>query len=86
MKHNNTNPLNYILSSLCKFGLENDDNFDCQTCDNRFGTISGLMKHRKVEHPDTVPICKAVKDGLAFDYKENCWFSNLNQKGKPKLV
>ena len=61
----------------------NDDNFDCQTCDDRFETISGLMKHRKVEHTDTVPICKAVKDGLVCDYKENCWFSHLNQ---PKLV
>ena len=45
----------------------NDDNFDCQTCDDRFETISGLMKHRKVEHTDTVPICKAVKDGLVCD-------------------
>ena len=63
-----------------------DDNFDCQTCDETFETISGLMKHRKVEHPDTVPICKAVKDSLVCDYKEKCWFSHLDQKEKPKLM
>jgi hypothetical protein len=38
------------ISTSEKQDLLNDDNFDCQTCDDRFETISGLMKNRKVEH------------------------------------
>ena len=74
------------ISTPEKQNNANDDNFDCQTCDDTFGTISGLMKHRKLEHPDTVPICKAVNESLACEYKEKCWFSHINEKGKTKLV
>ena len=52
---------------------EDINEFTCKTCTVKFPSKNQLMKHRKIEHIETVPVCREIKQGKTCPYNEGCW-------------
>ena len=48
----------------------------CNICDESFNYKSQFLKHRKTNHPQTVPPCKTVKEGKICQFSERCGFGH----------
>ena len=57
----------------------NEGRFKCHTCENKYSSKSQLMKHRKLVHPDILPLCK---DGNRCTFsRDECRFRHDDQQG-----
>ena len=56
----------------------NDDlesvNYKCSQCEKVFKCQSELLRHKKQEHTDHVPLCKNSKKGTCRFGNLKCWF------------
>ena len=59
-----------------------DDKYDCNVCDLQFKYKSQLIKHRKDKHPETVQLCKTIKEGTTCSFVSHCGFSHEADKSK----
>lgn len=50
----------------------------CNVCDEEFFCQSDFLKHRKLEHRNSVPLCKNERNGKCSFGKSNCWFIHKN--------
>ena len=81
----------YSLDNTCKNGANNgekclydhtdgihkkNENLTCNICGENFKFQSQFLKHRKTEHPDTVPTCKTILKGEQCSFGEGCGFSH----------
>ena len=48
----------------------------CNTCGDTFNFKSAFLKHRKNEHPATVPECKTIREGKNCPFGDQCGFSH----------
>ena len=66
----------WYLHTTEKAQLKNEtsSNFDCASCDSKFKTRSGVMKHRKINHEEEVPECNSISEGKKCLKKSECWF------------
>ena len=80
----------YFIRGECRFGDDvcwyshqvsrtNDipqtlTEFKCSFCGEVFKKKSDFMKHRKVNHSDTISECINDKNGYSRFYNEECWF------------
>ena len=55
---------------------ETFNDFRCDICNKEFNLPSEFLKHRKIKHEDTVPICKNFKTGKCIHGSEKCWFKH----------
>ena len=59
----------------------------CKVCQNSFSSKSQLLKHRKSEHKETVPMCREIKEGKICRFPEDqCWYRhdvNIQKKITP---
>ena len=70
----------------------NQKDYSCSICDKVFHDRPQLMKHRKVEHENSVSMCNHAINGICHFGSENCWFrhndkksTNQNEKDKKHL-
>ena len=82
-------PLNCSFGSECWYvhieqEKENEDsldNFKCDFCDNEIKGRNNFMKHKKIFHPETIPICNLYKMNKCQRSENNCWFEhNVNKE------
>ena len=52
--------------------------YECNICENKFKTKRALMKHKKEQHIEIIPICKYSKNGCCMFRPINCWFNHKN--------
>ena len=69
---------------------ENTTGLECNICKESFQYKSQFLKHRKSEHPETVPLCKNIKEGKKCNFGEQCGFDhmlgNLQQRPNPNVI
>ena len=77
----------YFVKDQCSFNAETcwynhenatkqDDEFECNYCDEKFGQTSALMTHKKMKHPDKVSTCKKFSQGNCDENEKSCWFAH----------
>ena len=59
---------------------KNVSQLECNSCDEKFTFKSQFLKHRKAQHPKTVPDCKTDKEGKKCPFGERCGFNHINTK------
>ena len=54
---------------------------NCSLCDKTFERMAFFMTHKKLEHTESVKLCKKNVEGNC-PYSKNCWFihEHLNKK------
>ena len=55
---------------------ETSNDFHCYICDKEFNLLSEFLKHRKINHENTVPACKKLKSGKCPYGSEKCFFKH----------
>ena len=48
----------------------------CNLCEETFGHINDLMKHKKIHHYEKVAICRMFASGYRSYGDTNCWFQH----------
>ena len=61
-------------------------NFKCNVCEESFRYQSQFLKHRKINHPETVPKCKTISDGKTCQFGDQCGFSHDLEAGTNKTL
>ena len=54
--------------------------FQCNECDDEFGSQSVLMKHKKKKHPDKISKCKDFAQGKCKEDGNTCWFDHPSEQ------
>ena len=67
----------YYDDSRCWFAHRENDkeikSFKCKQCNTEFDLKSDLLKHRKINHEDSIQECKFYQRG-SCKFKKKCWF------------
>lgn len=53
-----------------------ESNFKCNICSLEFKNKSGMMEHKKEQHPTTISVCSRFLAGDCFRSMDNCWFKH----------
>ena len=56
--------------------------FQCNECDDEFGSQSVLMTHKKAKHPDKISKCKDFSQGKCKEDGNSCWFEHSSEQRK----
>ena len=67
--------------------------FKCNYCDNVFVNKFEYVHHRKLDHKESVPLCRKGMGGTCWFGPTNCWFqheerqtSNENGIDKEEMI
>ena len=55
-----------------------DTNRQCNHCGTTFEDLRNLMQHRKVEHEETIPLCRKFKANECKFNEMFCWYRHLS--------
>ena len=56
--------------------------FQCNECDDEFGSQSVLMTHKKAKHPDKISKCKDFSQGKCKEDGNTCWFEHPKEQSE----
>ena len=60
--------------------------FTCNFCEESFDTLQEVMKHKKINHTNSVQHCKQFIENMCF-YGDDCWFQHSEsfRKSEPSF-
>ena len=86
-------PCKYFLEGRCIFSdevcwnshaseiiqnIEPSNEYKCKHCDEVFSMKSNLMKHRKLNHPQNVALCRENNNNKC-KYNNECWYQHISE-------
>ena len=70
---------------LTKNHESQSEEINCKICDHIFTSMPDLLKHRKIEHIEHVPICRTIKLGKKCRFSEDECFYIHNKSNEPLM-
>ena len=57
---------------------EADHSLSCEFCEEKFGKLRNLMRHKKSQHEESINLCWNYASGNCKFGEDDCWFSHSN--------